>query len=212
MNKSFTVVDIQTNDDSTFFLTTEKNGLNFLPGQYVTISHAELTDTREYSIYSGVEDDYLVFLIKKIKNGIVSNFLSDLKAKDKIEIGPPIGDFLFDNNDKKKIFIATGTGIAPFHAYVKSGISNNYMLIHGIRDSKSFYDYSDFDRNNLISCTSRSREGDFGGRVTDFLKQNKNLVRDEYVYYLCGNFSMISDGRAYLLNCGIRNIKTEIFY
>lgn len=212
MNNSFTVVDIHANDDSTFFLTTEKNGLGFLPGQYVTITHNELTDAREYSIYSGVEDYYLVFLIKKIQNGIVSNFLSELKARDKIEIGSPRGDFLFENNDKKKIFIATGTGIAPFHAYVKSRISKNYILLHGIRDSKSFYDYAVYDRNNLIPCTSRSNEGDFFGRVTDFLKQNNNLLKNEFEYYLCGNFSMISDVRTYLLNCGITTIKSEIFY
>ena len=66
------------------------------------------------------------------------------------------------------------------------------------------------DRYKL--CTSRDQQGDFNGRVTDYLKQ-KSLDSDTLVY-LCGNCDMIYDVYDLLTSRGFPsgNIKTEVYF
>jgi NAD(P)H-flavin reductase len=110
------------------------------------------------------------------------------------------------------LFIASGTGIAPFHSFVKSFPRTDFRIIHGIREMEEAYEMADFPRERLHLCTSRDPRGDFEGRITDYLKETE--LDTESLVYLCGNSQMIYDAMEILHDRGIpqRQIFTEVYF
>ena len=110
------------------------------------------------------------------------------------------------------VFIGTGTGIAPFHSFVRSYPNLDYQIINGIRDTSEQHDGQDYDPSRLICCVSREKWDGFNGRVTDYLNQMEIAL--DKVYYLCGNQGMIHDAYDLLRNAGVSGdqIFTEAFF
>ena len=103
---------------STFKLIIERGNLNFIAGQCVNLGLPNSGINREYSTYSGEQEKKLEFLIREVEGGDVSTALRKLKTGDKIEIDGAYGLFTLPKSEPEKksyVFIATGTGIAPFH-------------------------------------------------------------------------------------------------
>ena len=115
--------------------------------------------------------------------------------------------------DKGKfLFIATGTGIAPFHSLTGSYPDFDYTIIHGVRYATEAYESSSFPQDRYVLCTSRDAEGDFKGRVTDYLATHE--VDSDTLVYLCGNCDMIYEVYDQLTSRGIDSdqIKTEVYF
>ena len=74
------------------------------------------------------------------------------------------------------------------------------------------YDSVDFDRERFTLCTSRSREGDYYGRLTDYMLETD--LDTESRVYLCGNSNMIFDAMDILRARGIqqKQIYTEVYF
>lgn len=199
---------------TTYVLRTTRDDFQFIPGQCVNIGLVGGAVNREYSTYSSISDIYLEFLIKKIPGGLVSVGLSKLKPGNEVTLDGAYGRFILDNPDptKKYMFIASGTGIAPFHSYVKSYPGIDYEIVHGIRSADEQYDKQDYQKNKYIACVSLGDGGNFAGRVTEYLKKIP-LSRDK-IYYICGNSSMINDVYDILRSREINgsNIFTEVFF
>ena len=105
---------------------------------------------------------------------------------------------------QKWIFIASGTGIAPFHSYIRSFDELDYTIIHGIRYQEEAYDKENYPSARYISCTSKDTSGTFHGRVTDYLRTRPADLNA--VHMLCGNSNMIhevmdilTEGSAYIV-------------
>ena len=79
--------------DSTYILRMERRGLAFRSGQHILLGEAESIHNREYSVYSGEEDDYFEVLIKEVETGMVSKQLKKLLKDDKLQIEGPLGFF-----------------------------------------------------------------------------------------------------------------------
>ena len=88
-------------------------------------------------------------------------------------------------------FIGTGTGIAPFHSMTGSYPGLNYTLLHGVRYGMKPTKGHHYPEERYMLCTSRDQEGDFNGRVTDYLRQM--TLNSDTLVYLCGNCDMIYD-------------------
>lgn len=208
------VLGIRHLTDSAFVLQIEKKNFKFIPGQCVNIGLVNEAINREYSSYSSPNDDKLEFLIKTVEGGAVTPRLSKLKPGNKVSLDGAYGLFTLDEKklNQKHILIATGTGIAPFHSFVKTYPKLDYQIIHGIRYANEQYDRKDYAKNRYVACVSREKGGDFSGRVTDYLKANKIDKRARY--YLCGNSEMINDVYDILSEAGINgsNIVTEVFF
>ncbi len=224
---TYKVLGVRALTESTYVLRVERNGFEFVPGQCVNIGLVKTGVNREYSTYSGVQDKHLEFLIKEIDGGAVSRALIKLKKSNRVSIFGAYGLFTIQNpEDKKKkyTFIGTGTGIAPFHSYVRSYPVIDYQILHGIRTKEERYDYKDYEQKRYIACLSRERgnglpreytrndTGIFYGRITDYLKQTK--IDPGRLYYLCGNSEMINDVYDILREAGVggSNIITEVFF
>lgn len=214
-NGTYRVMGVRFLTDSTYILRVERNGFEFVPGQCVNIGLTNEAVNREYSTYSGIDDKYLEFLIKIVDGGLVSTALSKLKKGDRVSIDGAYGLFTIQNHEDKKkkyTFIGTGTGIAPFHAFIKSYPRLDYQILHGVRTKDEQYDKGDYKKGRYVACISREKGGDYNGRVTDYLKQTK--IDPNRIYYLCGNSEMINDVYDILRGEGVSgsNIITEVFF
>ena len=208
------VLNIRHLSESTFCLRIERNNFKFVPGQCVNIGLVGSGINREYSTYSGINEDFLEFLIRKVPGGAVSVDLSKLKPGREVTLDGAYGDFIIAKPAAKRkfIFIGSGTGIAPFHSYVKSYPKLDYRIIHGIRYGSEQYDSQDYRKGRYYACVSKEGGGNFSGRVTAYLK--KISMPYNALYYLCGNRSMINDVYDILRYRGINgnNIFTEVFF
>lgn len=132
-----------------------------------------------------------------------------------VEVHGPFGKFGLDQkkrNTHQHVFIASGTGIAPFHSIVKSNPDLNYQLIHGVRYLNEAYEIEDYDREKVKVCCSRDNKGDFKGRLTEYLKTTdfaKNTC-----FYLCGNSDMIFDAMEILKSKGFDrdSVTVEVYF
>lgn len=102
---------------NTYLLQTTKN-IEFTAGQFVAIGLGKPEQDRLYSIASGQDEPTLTFLYEVVPGGVLTNQLCRLRKGDQITVSQAMGSFL--PTHKKAFWIATGTGIAPFIAMLKS--------------------------------------------------------------------------------------------
>ncbi|PIQ96159.1 MAG: oxidoreductase [Nitrospinae bacterium CG11_big_fil_rev_8_21_14_0_20_56_8] len=200
---------------SAYALRLERNQFVFRPGQCVNLGLPGSGVNREYSTYSGTDDPYLEFLIKEVPVGTVSSALRKLEGGMEVELHGPYGSFVLQPEkigNARFVFIGTGTGIAPFHSFVRSYPGLDYRLICGIRESNERYDAGDYDPERTVFCVSRENWEGYNGRVTDYLLENE--VDPACIYYLCGNQKMIYSVYEILRNREVNGdrIFTEAFF
>jgi len=211
--KLYQVHFIRQLSDSVFVLRFDRHEMNFVPGQHILLGLDEKS-MREYSVYSASFEPFFEVLIKEVADGSVSKQLHRLNEGDSVLIENPVGFFRINKSDieKKFLFIASGTGISPFHSMIKSYPELDYLLLHGIPNISESYDPDDYSTEKLIRCTSKTKEGEFNGRVTDWLEIHD--VDKDTLVFLCGNSLMILDAHEILLSKGFpaENINTEVYF
>ncbi len=209
------LVEVVNLTESTYILRLEKNGMEFEAGQHVLLGRANDNDQREYSIYSGSNDEYLEVLIKEVIDGSVSRHLKNLIPGDMLKVEGPLGFFGL-NKEKiasgKFLFVASGTGVAPFHSMIKTNPQLDYQLIHGIRTCDEAYGKDDYEPKRYVRCASRQVGCDFEGRVTDYIKQHD--FDNDTICYFCGNFKMIKEAMDLLESKGIpgSQLHAEVYF
>ena len=133
----------------------------FIPGQFTVLGlpasaprSAESTpeepvpapDTfirRAYSIASSSnEKDYLEFYIAEVQSGSFTPRLFALNVGDRVWMSPKAtGMFTLDQvaQDQNLVFIATGTGLAPYISMIRTHLEANeprkFAILHGARNS-----------------------------------------------------------------------------
>ncbi len=211
----YRVLDIREMSSGTFRLRTERPNIEIKAGQCFNVGCGDIGINREYSMYSDARDPYLEFLIRGVEGGLVSPLLRRLKIGDTVEISGPYGEFCLNEETlarRKFLFVATGTGIAPFHSFVRTYPNLDYVLLHGVRKSSERYDYMDYADNRYVACVSRPDNGGQSMRVTDRLRAEP--VTTDALCYLCGNRQMIIEVFDILREQGVSgdNIITEVFF
>lgn len=214
--KSFKVLENRKLCEGTHCLRTERPDTLIRAGQCFSVGLASLGINREYSMYSAANDEFLDFLIRVVPDGVVSPWLGKCNPGDFVEIGGPYGDFCLSSSDavnRNYVFIATGTGIAPFHSFVKSFPHLQYQVFHGVRYESERYDFEHYAEGRYVAAVSKPSGGTSQGeRVTDVLR--RATLKTDSLYYLCGNQRMITDTIEMLLAKGIPggSIFTETFF
>lgn len=218
MGASSAEVKVLTNEPlgpGGFLLTFERPGLSFQTGQYLSLGIPGFREQREYSIYSGEAENFLTVLVKEVPQGLVSRRLAALRPGDPVHVDGPFGYFTLDQARKTSaplLFLATGTGISPFHSFVKTYPGLDYTLLHGIRHAADLALERDFDPGNVVSCVSREPGGGFQGRITQRLK---SMTVDPQTHaFLCGNCDMIYEAFDLLRAAGVSSdrIYTEVYF
>lgn len=88
--------------------------LVFEPGQYVRIQPEGTEIARSYSMANPPGSNRLEFFIRLVPGGAFSDWLAQAKAGDKVELSTPRGTFFLRDEDRPRLFVAGGSGIAPF--------------------------------------------------------------------------------------------------
>ena len=174
-------------------LLSKPASFDFSPGQRIQLIYG--TTARDYSLVSSPSDSKIVVCIRLVPEGLLSPELSNLPSNTDLQFTGPHGYFTFKPSSRPTIFVATGTGVAPFCSMVRSGIGG-YTLLHGVQTAEELYYGEEFGSTAAlyVPCLSESdlsSEAYFQGRVSDYLLNR--LPPDTYDFYLCGHAEMIRD-------------------
>jgi NAD(P)H-flavin reductase len=168
----------------------------FQPGQSIRIRHQQLE--RDYSLISDPVEPTLTLCIRNVQDGSLTPHLAKAEVGGRISCTGPHGYFTFRPSNRPPLFIATGTGIAPFVSMVRSGVKG-FTLLHGVQEPSELY-YETLFRTaskSYVACLSRSvselpeSKTIFKGRVTDYLEGN--FPSGMYDFYLSGRIEMVRD-------------------
>jgi ferredoxin-NADP reductase len=166
---------------------------DFRAGQRLRLEHTGMQ--RDYSMVSAPAERELRLCIRRVAGGRLSPHLAQAAAGTCLTFTGPHGYFTFKASSNPAVFVATGTGIAPFCAMAGDGVSG-FTLLHGAQTPAGLY-YREFIQPRAAryaACLSAGQPSDpacFAGRVTDYL-QNR-LPPRAYDFYLCGRQEMIRD-------------------
>ncbi|MEJ2731707.1 MAG: hypothetical protein P8185_24885 [Deltaproteobacteria bacterium] len=127
--------------------------------------------------------------------GELSALLSVADIGKTLSVNGPHGYFTYNPSPRPAVFVATGTGIAPFCSMARSGISG-FTLLHGVGLPEDLYYACHFRpvARKYIPCLTDAKKlpaNAFRGRVTEYLE--RNLIPGAYDFYLCGRSEMIRD-------------------
>ncbi|MEA3460296.1 MAG: FAD-binding oxidoreductase [Bacteroidota bacterium] len=216
-DKQTTPVTISFSEElsSGIYLIGFKRTFDFIAGQVIGIAIRENDARRLYSICSGEQEDEIKILYKVIEEGYLTPQLSDLEHGDTIWITPAGGVFTADS--EPAVWIASGTGLAPFYSMLRSGLGENKTLLHGNRYLEQFHFFDEFQevlgQNYIRCCSAENGEGVYQGRVTEYLEEQDEL-NPALKYYLCGSADMVVETRDILISKGVPfgHIISEIYF
>ncbi len=171
-------------------------GFDFLPGQKIRFIDGKLE--RDYTLLGPRDAAEVAVCVRHIPGGRFSPRLAEAKIGDLFQATPPFGYFTFSATARQAVFIATGTGIAPFVAFVRDGV-RHFDLLHGVRSDKELYYHEELAgaaRHYIPCLTSAELPTDrwpraFAGHVGQGLEAR--LQSGAYDFYLCGRGDMIRD-------------------
>ena len=108
----------------------------FLPGQYVNIDVPGSGQHRSYSFSSAPGNKRMTFMIKQVPGGLMSNWLGEAQAGQALQITGPLGSFYLRAVTRPLLFLAGGTGLAPFlsmlEVIAEQGTQQPVHLIYGV--------------------------------------------------------------------------------
>lgn len=133
-----TVAKIEPHNDAAVVLALDAGAGApvFLPGQYVNIDVPGSGLHRSYSFSSAPGESTLSFLIKKIPGGAMSTWLESAHPGDKLDLIGPQGSFYLRDVQRPLLFLAGGTGLAPFlsmlEVLARAGSEQKVHMVYGV--------------------------------------------------------------------------------
>lgn len=180
------------------------------PGQYALVRVAPF-EWRPYSLASAYGESAR-FLIDVRTKGKGAVFARSLEPGDEVELQLPLGNFEIHSEERgndeaptrRRIFIATGSGIAPFCAAFEEGIRADDVLLFGCANTDEDLTLRlETPIPPIIRCMTReSSTTAFKGRVTDYLHMTG--IDQSADYYVCGSPVMVADVRRVIRSGGGR--------
>jgi ferredoxin-NADP reductase len=181
--------------DKALELKFERPGdFTFSPGQRIRIVHDR--GERDYSLVSAPHEHHIAILVRVVEGGAFSPVLAAARIGTSFSFTGPFGYFVRLPSERPAVFVATGTGVAPFISMARSGVKG-FILLHGVRETQELYERSLLLGAAAVyaACISKPAPGlheeIFNGRVTHYLRSR--LRSGVYDFYLCGRKEMIRE-------------------
>lgn len=212
-----TVASVVPHNDAAILLEldVEMPAPAFLPGQYVNIGVPGSGQHRSYSFSTPPGEQRIGFLIKKIPGGVMSSWLERAEIGTRLELTGPLGSFYLRDVQRPLLFLAGGTGLAPFLSMLdvlaRAHSQQPVHLIYGVtRDmdlvlveeiSAYAKRLANFTYSTVVadkaSCHPRK------GWVTQHMPADV-LHGGDVDVYLCGPPPMVDAVRAYFDDNGVK--------
>jgi len=119
---------------------TEPERIKYRPGQYIQLETPAYGDNPEavYRAYSMSsmpdEDNSIELIIRLVPGGICTTWVFTMLAEgDEVRFNGPYGDFHLSETDREMVWIAGGSGMAPFWSMVR------HMAAHGITRKTTYF-------------------------------------------------------------------------
>ncbi|MEK7096681.1 MAG: FAD-binding oxidoreductase [Patescibacteria group bacterium] len=165
----------------------EPKEIIFKPGQYVMLKVPSVRGpvSRLYSISSSntIKNSFEL-IIGIIPGGLASNYLFSLKENIEAIFQGPAGLFGLKENDRPKIFLVTGTGIAPVRSMINSEFrikNSEFFLFWGMKNYKDAYLLDELKNYEL-------RIANFKFKICLSREQNLNMIPEiDKKYFLLGH-------------------------
>jgi ferredoxin-NADP reductase len=205
-------------------LAFEMRGLprfGFVAGQWLSFKTKKSDGEgiiRAYSIASPPGDNNKFALcLNRVQDGFMSNFLCDMKDGDEIACQGPFGDFILRPPMRDTVFIATGTGIAPFRSMLHWLLSDesrhqgkHLHLVFGNRTEKDIYYHHEFlalarEHGNFHYLPTLSRGGPDWQGLRGYVQEHVPAIaqsRTDMHAYICGLDKMVKANRDLLKSLG----------
>jgi len=204
--------------------------IKFKAGQWISLNvwHPRLHQhvPRQYSIASPPSQcQQIKLLFNRVPDGPGSSYLFSLHEGDPLQFQGPSGSFYLEEKPGRDlVFVATGSGIAPFCSLIPTFLEKaepgTLTLYWGLRSQRDLYYQNELEtlaqrhpNFSFITTLSRPENGWKGsiGRVTTLVENNISSVSN-VTFFLCGNGSMIRDATAIVRKKGLCPIRTEQYY
>ncbi|WP_244828896.1 benzoate 1,2-dioxygenase electron transfer component BenC [Caballeronia sp. TF1N1] len=212
-----TVAKVEPHNDAAVVLEfdVEAAAPVFLAGQYVNIDVPGSGQHRSYSFSSAPGESKVSFLIKKIPGGVMSTWLESAQPGDKTQLTGPLGSFYLRPVERPLLFLAGGTGLAPFLSMLevlyRTSAQQRVHLIYGVtRDldlvqTDAIAAYAMKLPHFTYSTVVADAESDHPrkGWVTQHMSA-ESLNDGDVDVYLCGPPPMVDAVRKYFDDTGVK--------
>jgi benzoate/toluate 1,2-dioxygenase reductase subunit len=189
--------------------------LSFLPGQYVNVQIPDSTLTRAYSFSSKPGSSVASFVVRNVPGGRMSEFLTkDAGVGQAISFAGPCGSFYLRPSARPALFLAGGTGIAPFLSMLDvlaaSGAKYPIRMVFGVTNDIDLVAIEQLDAIKEAlpgfeyrTCVAAPEsEHPRKGYVTEHV--DAQWLNDGDVdVYLCGPVAMVEAVRGWLGGLGV---------
>jgi ferredoxin--NADP+ reductase len=231
--------DVTAHVASLFVRPDDAAAAPYAPGQYATLGLADgdRIIQRPYSMAAPhAAGGAWEFHVRRVRGGALTERLWEVPAGGRLRLGTPRGRFTADPSDPRpRLFVATGTGIAPFVAMIRddlaAGRRRETVVVHGVAHADEL-GFSDIlaslhaDRRSrvrylpTISRPGEPRNASWSGATgraeTTLVERWDTLDLDPrgVVAYLCGNPGMVATVQAALAARGVApgNVHTESYW
>ena len=207
---------------------TSHHQFHFSPGQSMAIEipggQNRESVKRYFSLASSPHNPEMVtFLLSLAEEGIGASYLSQQATGAKVQLHGPHGTFHLHPHDERDIlFVATGTGVAPFrsmlYAMMDCPPTKSVRLIWGLRSEQDLYYQEDFlamaDQFSWFSfeTTLSRRNSNWKGQTGRVTKLVSNLSSvNDLAVYICGHQSMVDEVTAIVSRKGSCPVYLEEF-
>jgi ferredoxin-NADP reductase len=224
---------IKTTPDVTFFKFKAVDGskLDFEPGMFIMLAHKDeqtgVEIARAFSLASSPNAETIDFMISMV-HGRFTSYLDTAKVGDIYYVTGPHGQFKLDSTENKKVlFLAGGTGIAPFLSmfyYIKEkGFHIDINTLYSVRHPDEIILKEELDKlthdlnmKTVITVTRPDNAenwlGEKGHINSEMISRN---IPDfaERECYICGPLNFVKALKAALTELNISNdrIKADVW-
>jgi 3-phenylpropionate/trans-cinnamate dioxygenase ferredoxin reductase subunit/benzoate/toluate 1,2-dioxygenase reductase subunit len=179
--------------------------LCFEPGQYVHLRPDGLDVTRSYSMANASGSLQLEFFIRLVPDGQFSDWLQRARPGDLLQVGAPRGTFFLRREQRPRLMVAGGSGLAPFLAMLRQARHDDdytpTTLIVGARTPAHLMALPLLDTLQLempgLTVHRVVEEGECSGGSTGYPTDliGRLALDPNTRVYLCGPPPMVEAGR-----------------
>lgn len=156
------------------------------PGQYIMVRCGEIILPRPFSIHQA-KDGQIVLFFAVWEGGKGTNWLSQRRIGDSVEIFGPLGNgFSISEGARNLLLVAGGIGIAPLYYLAEQALSRKrkVALLYGTADNSR---YREFPKDlELVAATEDGSVGHHG-LITELIPEH---ARKADQIFACGPLAM----------------------